>query len=58
MRLDVSSEELEVHAVPAVPEALLADGCELEASKVYREATGASPATARRVVGAAAKRGG
>lgn len=54
-RLGVSSEELEVHAVPVMPEhvlRLLADGRELEAAKAYREATGTSAVSAMRVVGA------
>jgi len=60
-RLDLSSEELEVHAAPTMPEEvlrLLADDRKLEAAKVYRQATGASAATAMRIVGAEAKRGG
>ncbi len=60
-RSGVSPEELEVHAVPRVPDQvlrLLADGRKLQAAKAYRQATGASAASAMRVVGAAAKRGG
>ena len=44
-RLGVTSEELEAHSQPQIPQdvgQLLADGREVEAIRAYRDATGAS----------------
>ncbi|WP_026197001.1 hypothetical protein [Sciscionella marina] len=54
-QLGVGPEELEAHAAPDVPaevRRLAAEGKKIKAIKVYREATGASLAAAKRAVDA------